>query len=225
MYKIIGVLIGFFILTLKCNGQYIIPGFKVGGSLSTIESNQFKTSPLIGYNAGFVFTTPLTDKFDLISLLDFTRKGAIIEGRRTVILDNSTELVEEKLYINSYEWSLLGNYYLKVPGFSIQAGFSLAKNSSRNKGMQSLYFGSTDDGSYIFSGQTLEEGIMDGIDYAAIFGISGGTEALKINLSYHAGLKNYFKNIDYNNLGYKIKCNYIELSISYSLLNWRVVSY
>jgi hypothetical protein len=193
--------------------QKFIPGIRLGLNVSNLKSSQFSSFPRRGIDAGFTLTAEMGSRVDVISEFTFSQKGAILKG-----YDNSGADAELKMYFNSLQYAAIINYYIKAPNFSLQAGPFFAYNMCIAK--DEVYFGKTKDPFVDMSSISLAEGIT-GLDVGPVLGISGGSESIRINARYMHGLINYFKEVDYDGLGYKVTGSTIHFSISYLFNNVR----
>lgn len=206
------------------SGQYMIPGFKLGMNISSINSDQIESKSRIGINAGLNFTSRFGDNFDLITEFTYSQQGGKAVGRTYNHLNSSWTDVDHDIYFNSFHWAIIGNYYIKAPNLSVQAGpvIGFMNKLTEESRDGEVYFGSSDDINETLSLIEITEGVENGVDFFFAFGVSGGTEALRVNLRYNLGFKNYLKKGDYDGRGFSMKNNYLQLSVAYSLLNFRV---
>ena len=211
--------------TFRSNGQDIIPGLKFGMNLSKLSCDQFESTPRIGIDVGITFSTLVSDNFDILSEFSFAQKGGRVRGR-TYSGSTFGELADYNLFMNSYNWNLLGNYYLKAPNFSIQAGPSIGfMNSMRGEDLSGeIFLGSSNKIEENINAYDLCEAIDRKNDFSLVLGVSGGTEALRVNIRYHHGFTNYYKSID-KGLGYNVKNKFLQISITYIFTTVRVVSF
>lgn len=216
---------GFLLMLLSVSnayGQGLIPGIKFGVNSGSIQSDQIESKSRLGLEAGISFTARMGDQLDLLTELSYSQKGAIAQGRPPAATASAPE--DYNLFINSFTWGVMANYYLKAPYISLQAGPVLGYNRIPAGSLNNeVVFGDAENNQENINSFLLNEAITDGIDYGLAFGISGGSEALRVNLRYYLGLKDYLKNTDYNNLDYSLKANYLQLSATYSFLNFRYV--
>lgn len=140
------------------------------------------------------------------------------------------------LSFHAFDFSLIFNYYLKAPNFSLQAGPIFGFYRSTPSDLESLInnstFNSTSNLSHeeLFNAQNnLNTGFnmpkTKGFDFALALGISGGTEEFKLNLRYILGLSNFYTSdstYDFDK-EFKMKNNMIQLSLIYNLTNLRII--
>lgn len=208
------------LLVCHAYGQEFIPGLKLGFNSTSFHSEQMESSPGLGLEAGFFFAVRMSDQLDLLSEFNYSQKKAVAQGRSYTDFSSSLLSAPEdyNVQFNSLSWGVIANYYLKAPYISLQAGPVLSYNKvPDDPAKDHVFFG---DNEVIHSG-ILDDGFREGIDYALAFGLSGGSEALRLNVRYHLGLKDYLKNTDYNQEGYSVKANYLQLSLYYHFLNYR----
>jgi len=202
-------------------GVGFIPSFIGGVNFTNFKSEQFESSSKPGFVLGFNFTAQTGDKLDIITEFTFATKKINTTAREYDDISASFSDSPYDVKFITFGWALLANYYIKAPNFSLQAGPMAAYNylPATSLPVANIYYGTSNVLSENIYGNDLISN-MSGLDYGLIMGISGGTEALRVNLRYHLGLKNYYKDISIN--GYIVKSNYIELTIAYSFLNARV---
>ena len=227
--KIIQIIFSIIILTTyNSYSQEFIPSLKAGLNMSSLQSSQIKSASKVGFDVGFNFSAVLGDKFDLISEFTLSRKGAKLQGRKTTSSfyggpTLGSETFDYHLKINTGSWSVIANYYLKAPNFSLQAGPVFGYNIllPTLKEEEELYFGNSDKLEENISVSSLNDAV-EGFDFSLAAGISGGTEALRINLRYYKGFTNYYKKME-SPKGYTIKNDFIQLSLTYLFVNVRAV--
>lgn len=214
------------LVVMNTYGQSSIPGLVIGGNYSRFNTEQITGNGGFGFDLGFNMLSPLSDRFDLLSELIFSKNTASLEGWTIDSDHNKTFFPDYSLSVIGAKITIIGNYYLKAPNFSLQAGMVLGKNYKINSNYtaEEIYFGPSDDPVTAIASSELQNGIKKGIDYGIAFGISGGSEALRLNLRYYIGLKNYYKYSDNNQSGYTIKNNIVQLTLSYSLRNRRIIN-
>ena len=200
----------------------LIPSLIGGVNFAKFKSDQIENSSKPGFTLGFGLTAQLGDKLDLITEYTFATKKMTTTAREYDYSAQSFSDMSYDLKFSTLSWSVLANYYIKAPNLSLQAGPLFAYNLVSPELPTDIYYGTSDVLSENIDGFNFISNIS-GLDYGLIMGISGGTEALRINLRYHLGFRDYYKKIDNTGNGYAVKCNYIELTIAYSFLNVRVV--
>jgi hypothetical protein len=208
-------------------GQRLIPGIKAGVNFSNLKSPQFNSASRKGLDAGLVFLLRFGEKFELSTEYTYSQKGANAKGR---IYDDATLKFSDyqnfKLYINSFNFSIIGNYYIKYPYLGVQAGpvFGIINRYPAIQTIDRPYlFGSSNNmDSLIFSDKFFDS-VHDNFDYSLTVGIYGGSENFKVNLRYYIGLRNYYKKDDLKNAGLSIRNNLFQISISYIFSNLKVV--
>jgi hypothetical protein len=213
------------LIAKNSNGQLLIPGIKAGVDISNFQSPQFNSTSRKGIEAGLIFTA-CYDNIDILTEFTYSQKGAKASGRKfdgTI----SSDYVNYDLYFNSFSWSLIGNYYIIPSSLSIGAGpvFGMINRFQPKQLTEPEYlFGSANNKDSLISSKIFFDNLPGNFDYSLAFCISGGSEAFKVSLRYYLGLRNYYKKEDTDNIGLKMKNNLIQLSVSYSFLNIRIIS-
>lgn len=211
-------------MAINSHGQTLIPGIKMGLNYSSIVSDQIESSSRFGIDVGINITTRLRDKLDLISEISYSEKGAKTKARKYIAGSFQPESLNYEFFINSIHWSLIANYYLKVPNLSVQVGpvFGVRNWLPQNLDNVEVFFGTSENIDENINSLDLSKGVKESLDCSLAIGISGGTEAIRVNLRYNLGITDYYKKFNDNGNGYSIKNNFVQLSISYSFLNLRL---
>jgi hypothetical protein len=219
------------LINLTIISQEFIPGFKLGLNNTTYKTNFLDVKSKQNLTAGVTLTALLNDKMDLISEYTYSKRGG------SVLSDDISSPLD--LSFHAFDFSLILNYYLKAPNISLQAGPIFGIHRSTPSDLSTLVSNSTltltdelnnDELFYVqesinnsFSLQKTKS-----IDFALAFGISGGTEELRFNLRYIAGLSNYYKSSEFVgsydfDKDFTIKNNILQLSIIYNLTMLRII--
>lgn len=195
------ILFLFLLFPFIMNGQSFLKyGGIVSMNYSSITSDHFDASPIIGFGAGIFRNFTLGDNFDLVNEVGFTQKGGkVFSGEE-----------EYKIRSNSFYYAAIGNYYLSAPNFSIQAGpiLIIERTTMDTNGLEQIVLdgptGTHLDNLIFRLGQSTQVGLTAGI--------SGGTEFVRVNLRYIYDLTNRKLNISGSETA---KLPYLQLSVSF----------
>jgi len=201
------------------------PGLKASVNFSSVKSDQIEFENTVGFGGGFATMWVMNNKLDFFIDFTFENFGMSVMGREAYDYNSplGNSYNRYTLSSNGVYGSILPNYSLIPDRLSVNAGFIYGFTwASENSNGQLIYVG---NGDYVEDNISLSElsSMMSGGDFYIAFGISGGTEALKLNLRYNFGLKNYAKNSDYDYSDISIKRNYLQFSISYLFLNAEII--
>ena len=198
------------------------PGLKAGVNFSSFKSDQFDFKNSIGFGGGFATVWVISNKLDF--LIDFTYEsfGLKIMGREYDFSSSTQKNAEEySASSNGAYGSILPNYSIIPERLSVNAGFIYGVTWVNDKNMNTIYV----------NNENLDEDVslselsstLSGGDFYVAIGASGGTEALKVNVRYNLGLKNYGKSDESLYSDLKIKRNFLQVSLSYFLLNSKII--
>lgn len=196
-----------------------IPGLSGGITYASL-SNKIENKPGIGFEGKLNLVAQLGDKLDLITEYSFKQKSITLTGYEydaysSRYIDTPIDYTNK---LNNFSFSMIANYYLIAPNLSLQLGPDFSYNMLKAINLPpEMYLKSIND-EYIAIND-IAYGI-NGLDFSLVAGISGGTEAFRVNLRYYMGQLNYMKNSSYDT---SIKGNMLEFSITYYFLNVRMI--
>lgn len=190
-------------------------GIKIGTISSNLESSSFISKSKIGHSLGITYNYDLGEDFSILYELGYADVGVKI-----LAVDDEQNLDQDyyKFNIIAMDVGLIGNYFIMNPELSVQAGLSYTfGNITRIKEEYRYYrFGTNEE--LNTTNIESEDNRLDNLeryfsgsrDLAAVFGISGGQENIRVNLRYYLGLTPI--NNKNRPIPFDIKSNYFELS-------------
>jgi hypothetical protein len=225
MIKRVLLMLSLFLFTSSISFAQQHPGFKAGVNFASLKSDQIEFENTVGFGGGFATMWVVNNRLDFFIDFTFENFGMKVMGREAYDYNSplGSTYNEYSLSSNGVYGSILPNYAIIPERLSVNAGFIYGftwANEGTND--QLIYVG---NGDYLEDNVSLSElsSMMSGGDFYLAFGISGGTEALKLNLRYNLGLRNYAKNSNYDYSDLSIKRNFLQISISYFFLNAEII--
>lgn len=188
-------------------------GVSGGYSYMSILTDDFKVTPLGGFNVGFTTRGMFYDYWDLVYGMDFFQTSVAMDGYHL----GSTQMEQVEFMNKGVQVHLLGSYRAISDHLNFDFGpiFQLndkleAKNSQQE---------------YILEGTALKAADVADVSKFNVLlgaGVTGGSMHVRASLFYQYGLTNFFSKLNktepVSNAGYNLKGNL-------SLLTAKVVFY
>lgn len=200
--KKIGLTIVFILISMAVVAQYNYRdsnriGITFGVNQFTMNTNNFHSTPDMGWNAGLSIRGNFYNDWDMVYALQFS--------------ENNFKVATKSLFLSNKEV----NYKLPSAQISLQLSYKLIENHL------SVEFGpivevngkfniDTENENNIISGTTLlAKDIVDisKFNFYPTVGVTFGVRHFRANVSYQYGLNNMLENLNTKNLGVNFKGN------------------
>jgi hypothetical protein len=172
-------------------------GVTFGGNQLTLNTDNFQTTPDIGWNAGLSVRGNFYESWDIVYALQFSENNFSVATRK---FNNQNVDVNYKLA--SAQISLQLSYVLVENHLSIEFGPIVQVNGKFKIDFE-------DENNTITGTTFLAKDIIDisKFNFYPTVGITAGVRHFRINLSYQYGINNMLENLNTKQTGVKFKGN------------------
>lgn len=170
-------------------------GITVGMNQTTLSTNNFDTTPEMGWNAGLSVRGNFYNDFDMVYAMQFSENNFSVATMNEVLAEEDV-----KYKIASAQISLMLSYKIIENHLSIEAGPLLQVNGKMKI--------KENQESNIISGTTLlASDIVDvnKFNFHGVVGITAGVKHLRANIQYQYGFSNFLNNLNDNEFGTNFK--------------------
>ena len=200
--KKIGLTIVFILISIVGFAQYNYRdanriGISFGVNQFTLNTNNFHTTPDVGWNAGLSVRGNFYNNWDMVYALQFS--------------ENNFTVATKSFFLANEEV----NYKLPSAQISLQLSYKLIENHLRVEfgplvQVNGKFKIDVENENNVISGTTLlAKDIVDisKFNFYPTVGITAGVRHFRVNVSYQYGLNNMLGNLNTNNLGVNFKGN------------------
>lgn len=161
-------------------------GITFGLNQTTLATNNFETTPAIGWNGGLSVRGNFRNDFDMVYAMQFSENNFKVKTLNQLA---AIEQVEYKMA--SAQISLMLSYKIAGDNFSIEAGPVLQVNGKLKLDQQ--YEDNMIDGTMLMAKDIVKINTFN-LNLAA--GITGGITNLRASLQYQYGVSNILNNLN-----------------------------
>ncbi|MEL6592494.1 MAG: hypothetical protein AAFP02_07535 [Bacteroidota bacterium] len=163
-------------------------GLKVGGTLGNFSSPTLESTYLPGFVTGGFAHTAISYRLDWFNEYSIITRGAVVPGRESIGFNRfDTAQVDQRMRFVGLEYCPVINIHIKSPYLFVQVGGFFAFQRLIGD-VGDFYWGEGDDMSDLIYLPDFKLGTTR--DGGFLFGISGGTEEIRVNLRYRHGFLN-----------------------------------
>ena len=170
-------------------------GVTIGINQTTFNTDNFKTNPENGWNAGLSMRGNFYNNWDMVYNMQFSENNFSVVTKHNGVFD---EKVKYKL--PSAQISLQLSYVILENHLSIEFGPIIQLNGKLKLDAEKE--------NNIISGTTLKAidiSEISKLNFYPTIGITGGSKHIRMNVSYQYGITNMLRNLNSKNLGYDFK--------------------
>jgi hypothetical protein len=162
-----------------------------------LRTDNFQTTPDIGWNAGLSVRGNFYDNWDMVYALQFSENNFAVDTRKF-----NVQNVDVNYKLASAQISLQLSYILVENHLSLEFGPILQVNGK-------FTISAEDENNTITGTNLLAKDILDvsKLNFYPTVGLTAGVRHFRLNLSYQYGINNMLENLNSKELGVNFKGN------------------
>jgi hypothetical protein len=172
-------------------------GITFGANQFDLRTDNFQTTPDIGWNAGLSVRGNFYDNWDMVYALQFSENNFAVDTRKF-----NVQNVDVNYKLASAQISLQLSYILVENHLSLEFGPILQVNGK-------FTISAEDENNTITGTNLLAKDILDvsKLNFYPTVGLTAGVRHFRLNLSYQYGINNMLENLNSKELGVNFKGN------------------
>ncbi|AWG20847.1 hypothetical protein FFWV33_04460 [Flavobacterium faecale] len=163
-------------------------GITVGVNQSTVNTNNFKTMPELGWNGGLSIRGNFYNNWDMVYSIQFSESAFSVATKKIGIIDENV-----KYKMPGAQLSLQASYVILENHLSVEFGPIIQANGK-------LSLNANQENNLITGTTLLAKDIVDisKINFYPTIGVTAGGKHIRFRAAYQYGLTNIFSNLNSN---------------------------